>query len=282
MPEPEPIVTDPPEPDPQPDPEPDPEPKPADPPAEKTWAELGMHERYDGMSREEIAADILHRNTIHGRQGTELGQAKKDLAAALEQLQGVKKAADLPVEVKQEVKKMSEGELARWLEDLQSDPHAAIRGLLGDSFGRRSEEDLAEIIDKRVDEGLQGYHGYTEEQTAMRDPDYQACAGYIKTLQGEEHFGNTRSAMELLDFARMALTNKDSADAVYDVMKRFPSVPMKDCVHMINGRPKGTVSADNIRKEVDGLAGGGMPPGSKKASQNEDVKDMHSAFHPDE
>jgi len=249
---------------------------------EKTWAEYGLDERFNGMSREQIAADILHRNTVYGRQGTELGQAKKDLAAAQEQLNGVKKAADLSVEVKQEVQKMSEGQLARWLEDLQTDPHAAIRGLLGDSYGRRSEDELNELMDKRINEGLEGYHGYTEEQAAMADPDYQSCAGYIKQLQGQEHFGNTRPTMELLEFARLAITNKTAADPLYDVMKRFPGVPMKECIHMINGRPKAEVSANKIRKEVESLAGGGMPSGSKKASETPVIKTMDDAFDVDD
>ena len=256
-------------------------PEPGDelePTVEKSWAELGMHERYDSMTREQIAADILHGNTVHGRQAEEVGQLRKQLAAVEEQFAGVKKAADLPVEVKQEVKKMSEAELGRWLEDLQTDPHMAIQSILGDNYGRRTEEELSKLIDERINDGLQGYHGYTEDQAAMADPDYRLLAGYIETLKGQDHFGNTRPTMELLELGRLVHTDKESADAVYDAMKRFPGVPMQDCIHMINGRPKNNVSADKIRKEVKGLAGGGLPGGAKKRSTTEKIEDMDAAF----
>lgn len=249
---------------------------------EKTWAQLGMHERYDGMSRQEIATDILHRNTVHGRQTGEVGQLRKDLAAAQEQLAGVKKAADLPVEVKAEVQKMSEAELSRWLEDLQTDPRAAIQSLLGDNFGRRSDDDMNAIIDKRVDEGLQGYHGFTQDEAAKSDVDYPIYADYIEGLQRPEHFGNTRSPRELLDFARLYDADKDAANAVYDAMKRFPRVPIKDCVHMVNGRPKAEVSADKIRQQVNELSGVTKTSGSHKASATPNIKSMDDAFDGDQ
>ncbi len=249
---------------------------------DKTFAELGLNERYDGMSREELAADIKGRNTSFGHQAETMGTLRKDLAARDEQIANFKKAADLPVEVKAEVKKMSEAELGRWLEDLQTDPHAAIRSLLGDSYGRRSDEDLGKFVSEQINEALSGYHGYTEEQEAMADPDYQGAAGYIRALQGEEHFGNTRSTMELLELWRLATTDKPSADAVYDTMKRFPGVPMKDCIHMVNGKPKSKVDPDKIRKQVKGLSGVTTTSGSNKVSATEKIEDMHAAFHPED
>lgn len=248
---------------------------------EKSYADYGLNARYDGMSREELATDIKSRNTSFGHQSEQLGQLRKDLAARDEQIANFKKAADLPAEIKAEIKKMSPQEVERWVQDLQTDPHAAIRSLLGDKFGRRSEEELSEIIDKRVNEGLAGYHGYTEDQVAMADPDYQSAVGYIEYLQSEEHFGNTRPTMELLELWRLATTDKPSADAVYDTMKRFPGVPMKECVHMVNGRPKSKVDADKIRKQVKGLDGGGLPSGSKKVSTSEKIEDMDAAFDVD-
>ncbi len=249
---------------------------------EKKWSELGLDERFDTMSREDIATDIQYRNTVYGRQGGELGQLRKDLAAATEQLAGIKKAADLPAEVKAEVQKMSEAELTRWFEDLQTDPHAAIRSLLGDNFGRRSEDDMNALIDKRVDEGLQGYHGYTEDQVVRADPDYPVFAQYIEGLQDPKYFGNTRSPRELLDFARLFHADRDAANDVYDAMKRYPTVAMKDCLHMVNGRPKAEVDANKIRQQVKGLAGGGLPPGSHKASTTPTIKNMDDAFDVEE
>ncbi len=245
---------------------------------EKTWAELGLSERLDSMNREQIAGEFKQRNVAFGNMTNEKETLARELAAANKQIANFKKAADLPAEVKAEIKKMSPQEVERWVQDLQTDPHAAIRSLLGDKFGRRSEEELSEIIDKRLNEGLAGYHGYTEDQAAMADPDYQSATGYISALQTEEHFGNTRPTMELLELWRLATTDKPSADAVYDTMKRFPGVPMKNCVHMVNGRPKSKVDADKIRKQVKGLDGGGLPSGSRNVSTSEKIEDMDAAF----
>ena len=245
---------------------------------EKTFAEYGLNERYDGMSREELAADIKGRNTSFGHQAETMGALRKDLASRDEQIASFKKAADLPAEVKEATKEMTPQELDRWLQDLQTNPHGAIRSLLGDNFGRRSDEDLGKLVSEQINEALSSYHGYTEDQAAMADPDYQGAAGYIRELQGEDHFGNTRPTMELLDLWRLATTDKPSADAVYDTMKRFPGVPMTDCVHMVNGRPKSKVDPEKIRKQVKGLAGGGLPSGSKQVSSTEKIDDMDDAF----
>ena len=284
MPEPEPIVTEPPEPEPtEPtgDP-PEPEPEPADPPAEKTYAELGLDARYDSMTREQIAEDIKHRAGVFSRHEHEMGQLRTKSANMEEQIANFKKAADLPVEVKAEVQKMSEAELSRWLEDLQTDPRAAIQSLLGDNFGRRSDDDMNAIIDKRVDEGLQGYHGFTQDEAAKSDVDYPIYAEYIEGLQRPEYFGNTRSPRELLDFARLYDADKDAANAVYNVMKRYPTVAMKDCVHMVNGRPKAEVSADKIRQQVNELSGVTKTSGSHKASATPNIKSMDDAFDGDQ
>lgn len=249
---------------------------------EKTWAESGLNERYDSMSREQIAGDIKQRNTAFGNLTNDNETLRRQVAELETKGNKVREAADLPAEVKSEVKKMSEEELRRWLDDLQTDPHAAIRSLLGDSFGRRSDDDLSKFIDKRVNEGLNDYHGYTEEQAVRADPDYPVFANYIEGLQDPKYFGDTRSPRELLDFARLFHTDREAANAVYGVMKRFPSVPMKDCVRMVNGTPKAAVDADKIREQVKDLAGGGLPPGSNKVSSSEKIEDMHTAFHPDE
>lgn len=283
MPEPEPIVTDPPEPEPTGptgDP-PEPEPEPTDPPADKTWEQLGLHPRFDGMTRDEIAADILHRNSIHGRQAEEVGQIRKDLATANEQIANFKKAADLPAEVKTEVRKMSEQELTRFLEDFQTDPAPAIRKLIGDGQGKRSDEDLAKIISDQVNEALSGYHGWTEDRAVQSDPDYPVLSNYMETLQQPEHFGNTRGARELLEFARLFQTDKEAANDVYRVMKQYPTVSMKDCVRMVNGTPKAKVDPDKIRKEVKGLKGLAVSSGSKQVSANEAIDDMDDAFDVD-
>lgn len=248
---------------------------------EKTWAELGLNERFDGMSRADIAGDILHRNTVHARQADEVGQLRKDLAARDEKLANITKAADLPVEVKAEVKKMSAQELERFLMDFQTDPDEAMDRRFGERFGRRSDKEIKELMSEVAQDVVSGYHGYTQEQTAMADPDYQSCAGYIKMLQDEEHFGNTRSTMELLELSRLVLTDKESADPVYEAMKRFPSVPMQECIHMVSGRPKATVDANKIRKQVKSIAGGGLPSGANKVSQTEAVDDMDDAFDAD-
>ena len=285
MAEPEPNPT--PEPDPQnimPDPEPGGEPEPIpDPEAEKTYAELGLDARYDGMTREEFVKDIQHRNSVHGRQAAEVGQMRKDLAAAQGKLDSFNKVAGQPVAVKEAVADMSDGELTRWLEDLQSNPRKAFKQILGDNFGRRSEDDLKKFIGEQFEGMIGQYHGYTEDQAVAADPDYQVNANYMEGLRKPEHFGNTRSAHELLAFSKLA-TGGDTAtvDNLYACMKRFPEVPMKDCLNMVRGRTGGvkTVDPDKIREQVKGLEGG-TPPGSKKASATEEIPDMDAAFDVD-
>lgn len=286
MPEPEPdpkdIMPDPPEPaDP---PEPDPEPDPADPPTEKTYAELGLDERYDKMTREQRADDIKHRNTQYGHQTREIGEMRKKLAAATEKLDSFSKVAGAPIAAKEAVKNMSEGEVALFIQDFQVDPDKAIRGLLGENFGRRSDDDLKKMVGDLFEDMIGQYHGYTEDQAVQGDPDYQIHANYMEGLRQPEHFGDTRSAHELLAFSKLANGGADKAyrDTLFDCMKRFPSVPMKECLNMVKGRGGGakTVDANKIRKQVKDLDGG-TPSGSKTASATEKIETMDQAFDAD-
>lgn len=269
-----------PEPTPEPgtEPEPDPSPEPA---TEKTYAELGLDERYDGMNREQMVADIKHRNIVHGRQAGEVGDLRKKLAAAQEKVDSFNKVAGQPVAVKEAVKKMSEGEVSLFIQDFQIDPDKAIRGLLGDNFGRRSDGDLKKMVGELFEDMIGQYQGYTEDQAVQTDPDYQVHANYMEGLRQPEHFGNTRPAQELMAFSKLANisgADKPTVDNLYDCMKRFPQVPMKDCLSMVKGRGgTKTVDPDKIRKQVDGLEGG-TPPGSKKASSSEKITTMDEAF----
>ena len=252
---------------------------------EKTYAELGIDARFDSMNREQFATEIKHRNSVHGRQASEVGKLRKDLAAAQERLSGFDKAAGQPVEVKEAVADMTDAELTRWLEDLQSNPRKAFKQILGDDFGRRSEDDVKKMVTELFNEYIGQYQGYTEEQAVMSDTDYQVHANYMDGLRKPEYFGNTRSAQELLAFAKFANgEEKPVVDALYDAMKRFPQVPMKDCLNMVKGRggavtEKKKVDPDDIRKQAERLEGGKLPSGSKKVSQNEKIVTMEDAFH---
>ena len=238
------------------------------------------------MSKEEFVRDIQHRNSVHGRQATEVGQLRKDLAAAQSQISSFKEVAGTKPEIKEAVADMSDGELTRWLEDLQSNPHKAIRQILGDNYGRRSDEDMEKMITTVFDKYINQYHDYTSEQSIQSDPDYQIHANYMKALREPEHFGNTRGARELLDFAKFANgdADKGTVDAVYEVMKLFPQVPMKDCLSMIKGRDRQAAKVDpaKIREQVKNLEGGGNAPGSKRKSAGEEIKDMEDAFAVDD
>ncbi len=249
---------------------------------EKTFSELGLDERYNDMDRKQLAEDIQHRNRVHGRQSTEVGTLRKDLAAAQAKLDGFAKAAGATVEVKEAIKDMDEAELGVFLTELQSNPRKAFGRILGDDMGRRSDDDLRKMFTKWFDEDIGQYHGYREEQTVQEDPDYQIHAGYMEGLRQKEHFGNTRSAQELLAFSKLANSGADkpTIDALYENMKRFPQVPMKNCLDMVTGRTggKARVDPDKIREQVKGLAGGTAPSGAEKKSSKEEIPDMDTAF----
>ncbi len=254
--------------------------------AEKTYAELGLDARYDGMDRAQLAEDIKHRNTVHGRQSTEVGTLRKDLAAAQAKLDGFAKAAGVSVEAKEVIEDMDEAELGVFLTDLQSNPRKAFTRILGKGMGRRSDDDLKKLFMEFFDEGIGQYHDYTGQQTAQADPDYQIHAGYMESLRLPENFGNTRPAQELLAFAKLAdVPNADKAlvDALYSDMKRYPQVSMKDCLNMVTGRTggKAKVDPDKIREQVDSLTGGKLPSGAKKKSSTEKIETMDDAFSPD-
>ncbi len=257
--------------------------KAAEKATEKTYADLGLDPRYDGMSREEMVADIKYRNTVHGHQSTEVGTLRKDLAAAQAKLDGFAKAAGVAPEVKEAVADMTDAELTRWLEDLQSNPRKAFKQILGDGMGRRSDEDLKKLFMGFFDEGIGQYHDYTGQQAVKADPDYQVNANYMEGLRQPEHFGNTRSAQELLAFAKFAqsaTTDDATRDDLYSCMKRYPEVPMKECQDMIAGRTggKAKVDPDKIREQVKGLAGGTAAGGAKGKSKTEKIETMDDAF----
>ncbi len=255
---------------------------------DKNWESFGL-ERYDKMTREQIAQDINYRNKTYGDQSNELGrlrtveEERDTLQAKIQQMTAITNP-DAKKAAVDRVEKMSEGQLTDFFGQLEKDPRQAILSLLGDSVkGGRSEDDLKKIIQENVQEALFQYHGFSEEEAVKRNrPEFVEHEHYIKELSKPEHLGQNRGIEDLLDFTILQKENSTLAAVVYDKLKRYPSMNFQDCKKYseLELRSPDTEAAkkDELEKKVTGLQGGPPSSAKTKVSETDEVKTMDDAF----
>jgi len=250
-----------------------------------TPSKFGLDERYDKLPPDQFAKEIQFRNQTYGRQSQELGELRRKHQDAEARLAKFMEAADKQPETPKQVNELDEFTKDKYYKLLeQGRPDEATRLVLGDSLKPKYDsEDFQKAVDDRVQEHLSQYYTYTAEEGIKRDPDYPKYSEYIELLKTPEHFGNQRNPSELMEFSRLAETNKSLADLTYHNMKRYPSMSFDDAKKFA-GLTMGSGKAneekkDKFKKELNKLDGVSPSKGSAdKAVESEQYDSMDEAF----
>ncbi len=253
--------------------------------SEKTWQDYGV-DRWDGLSKEQIAREVLHGRSVSGRQADEVGGLRKERDKALSQLNSVKSAAGVEQKVEQKVADMDEFEKERFFKQLEANPSKAIRELVKDGMGIVPKEDIQKLVQDGINEALRDYDGYSQVSGVQRTrPEYIEHEPYIEVLAKAENFGNTRSYEDMLDFSILQKSNTTLGNAVFDLMKRHPSMPFNECKEIaelrMGAKTTNEDNKDNLRQTVKGIEGGVKKGAKKKGSETEKIMTMDDAFGPD-
>ncbi len=260
--------------------------KPVEKSEEKNWADLGI-DRYDGLSREQIAREILHDRQVSGRQGGELGDLRKERDALQEKISQIGNVTNPEKKaVEKEVAQMDEYELERFFAEINKDPRKAISGLLKGHMGVVDKESIEKMIGEAIDQSFNSYDKYNQTKSVQRSrPEHVEHEEYIEFISKPEYLGDKRSYEDKLEFAILHKENKELADVVYDLLART-NMSFADAREYgeLRMQSKGVSEADKDKlRETIKKVGPATPGGPKpvKVSQEEKIETMDDAFGPD-
>ena len=249
-----------------------------------TPSKFGLDKRYDTLNPEQFAKEIKYRNETYGRQSQELGELRRKSREYEEKLKRFMEAADKPVEQPQS-QGPDEFTIKQFYDLMEKgQPNQALDLLLKDRLNPKFDgEDFQKAVDQRVQDHLNQYYTYTNEEKIKSDPDYPIYANYIEVLKSPEHFGGHRRPSELLEFSKMAAENKTLADLVYSNMKRYPDMPIEDAKKFanltLNHSSTESGKKEEFKKTVNKLNDLAPTTSPAKASEVAKIGNMEDAFN---
>jgi hypothetical protein len=251
------------------------------------WSQYGLDPRYDRVSPEQIARELLHHTKMSGRQAQELGDARKKVADYEAKMAEFQKVAG--VTPKQETKDWDEIKTQQFMKLIDEGrvPEALDLALAERLKPKFDTEDFSKAVDSRVQEHLNKFYGWQQEQTVASDPDYPQFSEYINIeLKNPDRFGESRPPTELLALAKLVVENKPLADLTYMNMKEFPNMSFDKAKQYANWALVAQANADEKKNQhkamVGKLDGVGRPKGTvQQTTGDEKIMSMDDAFASD-
>jgi hypothetical protein len=186
-----------------------------------SWGRHGL-ERYEGMTKEQIARDIRYHNQQFGQATNEVGRLRKRVA----ELEAVQQPPKEKRDIFDKPPAMTEGEIVDYMRLSQDDPRAAVLKYAGPQI----REFIKETIQSHLKEGFQGELGqYVEgvsQHMAMKNffiehPDARAYGPTMALLDKEENLGvQDRTPHELFQIAKLAEDQDPLYPQIYAYMKQ--------------------------------------------------------------
>ena len=230
---------------------------------EKSWKDFGL-DNLEGKSTEQIAQEISYRNKLYGDQSNEIGTMKRKLQEAETKVADFEKLAGREPE-KKIVDQMTEGQLADFYRDMESDPRKAISNLIKGSL---TDEIKAAVLESVKEQGTPGSDEKLSEAVnsiewrnfTERNPDWQDYYGMMNVLTGEEHFGGNRPFDEVYQLAKLSKTNEPLYRATYQFMATHDKMSFAEAMDYaqmkMTAPAKAMEKKDGIKKEIADIKGG--------------------------
>lgn len=274
-------------------PEEAPEPEPSE--EEKPWEKLGL-KRFDGMTQEQIAADILQierdvawRKSVVDRQGEELGA-----------LRTFKKDKETPEEKPQEeapleMPEMTEGEVLDFTQIYQTNPIKAVLKYGGDYIKNMITTQIKDSLPENIKSAVETSMGEQQDSLAytnflQRHEDLTTEQdSMMRVLDKEEYLGGQSRPYEDL-YQLTVLCNPGSTpdplyQPTYDLMKQHRTMSLKQAKmfakqQTLTGETDKT--RENLKKDVESIDAVNTTSTRKKVSNKvKDYKTVDEAFDDD-
>lgn len=265
-----------------------PESQPEAEPVSYDWKGYGLEDLSE-RKPEEIAQEIKtlrYNKDLYGRQANELGSLRKQYEEAQQRIAEFEKLAGrepAPQAAQPSVfDEMQREQMMREFE--KGNPIDYFHKHLSERFNESyaTKDSVQEMIQKALEEGFGKYAQWNEQQQASQDPEYEMYQSYIKTLQDDQYFGNTRPTKELLEFAKFRANEKDEelVNMAYNLMREYPNMRLDTAkkwaaMDLAQQRLDTTQPTRDKAAKVRTVA---KTNGAAKGSQDEKITTMDEAF----
>jgi len=202
------------------------------------WKTYGL-ERYDEMTREQIASDVAWRNRKYGEQANELGELRKKLEAL---------EVPKPVEKPKEERPLTEGQIVDFNKQWEQDPAKAIREYGG--LDAIVEERVAEILKNKVEPDMTAKLKEQADQMEFENFTRSNPDANIPAMQELDKFlGNPRPYGELNELAKLGLANDPIYNEVSLLMRKHATLSLTEAKKFATKSVK-TVQTAKIKEAV--------------------------------
>jgi len=223
--------------------------------SEKSWKELGL-DRFDGMTKEQIAKEIKWINRKYGEHTQEVGELRKELSDFKLKLEPKKEP-----EKEQPRKGLTAHEIEDFNEIYQNDPVGAVLKYGGDDIQRLIDRKLDEKLATRIPETLgkmtkEQADQLNYEKFVTSHDDYEEYVGAMQTLDASENLGTqSRPYDELYDLSKLAMTDDARYQGVYGLMKKHPTLSLKEAMKWTepNTVKKPIITKEQVVRDVNKL-----------------------------
>lgn len=200
---------------------------------EQLWSELGL-ERYDGMTKEQIAKDILWLRRISNRQAQEVGKLRK-LKVEHSAVEKAEKEVAEKVDPLDLISDLTPTQLADFNELYEQNPTRAILKYGGDYIKTMVADGIKNVLGTDVKKVVEESLSQKEEDLAYKlfkqnhPDDAEEQLPMMEVLDSPEHLGGQhRDYEELFQLSKLAANKDPIYGAVYGIIKKHPTVSLDE------------------------------------------------------
>lgn len=215
---------------------------------EDSWAKYGL-DKFDKMSREEIADYVHWRNRVDGRQSQELGELRKKVKDVTEPATKQDK-----VDFLDSIPDLTSTQVEDFNAIYAVNPVKAMM-----KYGKDNMKSIMkEVLSDSLPEQLKEVVGSTKDSIeyanfVSKHDDSQEHIPMMQILDGTEYLGGqARGYDELYNLSKMANSRDNLYQATYGNMKKYPNMTFIAAkkIASLEVRPKSAKTRAEIEKEV--------------------------------
>jgi len=228
--------------------------KPAGETSEASWKDVGL-EKYESMTREQIARDIHWRNKQMGDRANEIGELRKKVER-LEQLQKNKDEEAEKPNLLDSIRDLTAAETEDFNRLYEASPVKAILKYGGDSIkdlvSGEVKKALGEHVPKAVTESAQEQQEALEfKQFLLGHDDADNHLPFMKVLDQEEHLGRQhRPLEELYQLAKLAKDKDPLYSNIYGLMHKHSAMTVAEARRFAMVMQKSPDTREKVKAEV--------------------------------
>jgi hypothetical protein len=252
--------------------------------AEKTWTELGLPQ-YDGLTKEQIAERVQFVNREYGKATNTVGELRKQINSVVSEAVKPDERKETKKSILEAMPPLSETETDEFnrIYVTEQNPVKAILQFAGEPIKQMIREELKNQVPKDLDLMVAKKTDEIKYNTFLSQHDLTDDSPevvWMKQVDTEYLIGQNRPYEELFELSQMWKAKEEGAEQVYSLMKKHPTMTLKEAKTYIPKKTAQTVDTKKIASDVKKLDNANHTSKTVQKSDNtlQNFSSVHEAF----